>query len=177
MPRKSISLWQRKPFSDDQKAEFVVGDAFDIRYPDNSFDIVVSNNLLLHLPSVKKPIEELCRVAKKTVVFRTLVGKRSFIIKQSGSQGDEFNDNGEPLHYNFYNIYSKAYISHILSQVEKVDAFEISEDTQFNPQHIQEAGAEYTGAYDITSILGKWQINGYILQPWAFVCADLKKST
>ena len=163
-----------KAFSGQKEASFEVGDIYDIGHEDRSFDIVVSNNVLLHLPSIKKPVEELCRVAKRSVIIRMLVGSRSFIIKESSVQGDEFHDNGDPRFFNFYNIYSKEYISYLLSGIKRVQTFSISEDTQFDLKRIQGSVAEHKGAYDVTTVMGKWQVNEYILQPWAFVKINLK---
>jgi ubiquinone/menaquinone biosynthesis C-methylase UbiE len=64
----------KKAFSNQNNTEFMVGDIFDIPVEDNRFDVVMCNNVLLHLPSVQKPINELIRVSKRFVVIRTLIG-------------------------------------------------------------------------------------------------------
>ncbi|QFR39033.1 class I SAM-dependent methyltransferase [Candidatus Gracilibacteria bacterium 28_42_T64] len=49
--------------------EFFNGDAENIDFPDNSFDLVVSSHVLEHLPSFDKGLSELKRVSKKHVFF------------------------------------------------------------------------------------------------------------
>jgi ubiquinone/menaquinone biosynthesis C-methylase UbiE len=170
---KNYIALAKKAFKGQQRVNFTTGDVYKIDYKSNNFDIAVSNNLLQHLPSIQKPIEELCRVAKRMVILRMLVGERSFIIKEICNRGKEFNNSGEPQVFNFFNIYSKDYMHYLLSKIKKVKEFKISEDTQFNPRHIQQSVNENKGAYDVTTVMGKWQVNGYILEPWAFVVIDL----
>src|SRR3989338_953484 len=57
----------RKAFN---RSQFLVGDIFDLPFGSNVFDIVVCNNVILHLPPPPtKAIAELIRVAKKYVVI------------------------------------------------------------------------------------------------------------
>lgn len=49
--------------------DFVVSDATNLCYPDNSFDIVVSGCCLLHIPEYAKAISETSRVARSYVIF------------------------------------------------------------------------------------------------------------
>ncbi|WP_455198542.1 class I SAM-dependent methyltransferase, partial [Kaarinaea lacus] len=64
----------KKAFKDDPKADFKVGDIFNLPFEDNSKDVVMCNNVFLHLPSIKKPLSELCRVARRFVLVRSMVG-------------------------------------------------------------------------------------------------------
>lgn len=72
----------RKAWAKDRLARFAVEDAYDLSFADESFDLVISCNLLLHLPSIRRPLAELIRVARRAVVVRTLVGERSFRIQE-----------------------------------------------------------------------------------------------
>lgn len=49
--------------------DFAVGDATNLQYPDESFDIVVSGCCLLHIPEYVKGIEETARVARSYAIF------------------------------------------------------------------------------------------------------------
>ena len=102
----------KKAWNDCSNASFYTGDIFDLPFDDNSYDLVYCCNVFLHLPSIKKPLEELIRVSKKTVVLRSLFSDRSFRIQDVHKKDDdsnyiEFDENGEPSSYHFYNIYSK----------------------------------------------------------------------
>lgn len=48
---------------------FSVQDAIDLKFPDRSFDIVVSGGCLLHIPEYERAIAEAARVARRWVVF------------------------------------------------------------------------------------------------------------
>jgi SAM-dependent methyltransferase len=52
-----------------QNLKYEVIDAEQIKYPDSSFDIIIANNMLYHLPDVRQAISEICRVLKQTGKF------------------------------------------------------------------------------------------------------------
>jgi len=164
----------KKAFANEQNVQFAEASIFDLPVADQSFDIVVCNNLFLHLPSIAKPLSELIRAAKRHVIVRTLIGDRSFYIKESGILGDEFNDQGEPKEYHNHNIYSRAYIDYLISGESRVASHNYEPDEDYDPKAIDKASEEHDGSADATRMLKGWQINGYILQPWAFLKIDLK---
>jgi ubiquinone/menaquinone biosynthesis C-methylase UbiE len=164
----------RKAFKDDPLAEFTVASILDLPFPDRSFDIAMCNNVLLHLPSIAQALPELCRVARRHVVVRTLIGDRSFLIKEVRNAGDEFDAAGEPREYNCYNIWSRAYVSHLLSGIDRVKNFSIDTDDDFDPSRIEAAARDNGLASNATRMLGSWQVNGYVLQPWCFLEIELK---
>jgi SAM-dependent methyltransferase len=49
--------------------DFSVEDATSLRYPDASFDVVVSGCCLLHIPEYAKSVVETARIAKSYVIF------------------------------------------------------------------------------------------------------------
>jgi ubiquinone/menaquinone biosynthesis C-methylase UbiE len=152
--------------------EFQVGDIYDLPFEDASFDLVMSNNLLLHLPSIQKPIQELCRVARRHVLIRTLIGTRSFLIRDVEPNGeeDEFDEDGEPIKFCYYSIYSEASLGHLLGRIPSVQSWQINLDTNFDKQRITEdsTGLDFPPG-GVTSMVGNWQVNEYILQPWSFI--------
>ncbi len=163
----------QKAFAGEKGVQFRRADAFHLPFEESSFDIAMANNLFLHLPSIQKPLAELIRVAKKYVVVRTLIGSRSFRILDVEGSGDEFDETGEPKRFHYYNIYSRAYLEHLLSKNKGVKNFQFVEDWAYDPEKIQLASSEQKDAYDVTKMLGKWQVNGYILQPWTFVKIEM----
>jgi SAM-dependent methyltransferase len=52
-----------------QNISYEVIDAGEIKFPDNTFDIVIANNMLYHLPDVRQAISEIGRVLKETGKF------------------------------------------------------------------------------------------------------------
>jgi ubiquinone/menaquinone biosynthesis C-methylase UbiE len=164
----------QKAFQKDSKAQFRQADIFDLGLDSAAYDIVTCNNVLQHLPSIQKPLSELVRVAKRKLFVRFLVGDRSFNIREVHASKDlEIDESGEPINYNFFNIYSKDYVEKLLSRMSRVKNFQIKEDFDFDPQKIMKSGEENRGAFNASVVIGKYQVNGYILQPWAIVEVDL----
>jgi SAM-dependent methyltransferase len=146
---------------------FTVGDIYDLKFPDGCADIVMCNNVLLHLPSIEIPIRELLRISSRYVVIRTLVGNGTFIIKQS-EEPEEYRK-GELVNYHYFNIYSSGYIASILKGYK----YEIRPDMNFDPQNL--GGSDnFVGdrPTDLTVVVGGYQVNGYIIQPWKFIIID-----
>lgn len=171
---KSYIDLAKNAFLNEKDVDFQVADIFKLPFPDKSFDIVMCNNVFLHLPSIKEPLQELCRIAKKTVLIRTMVGKRSFrIMDVHEKEGDYFWEDGEPNAFHFFNIYSEKYIAHLLSGVD-INNFEIIADHDFKCENIEAAVSEQQNEPDVTRILGGFQVNGYIIQPWAFIKINIK---
>lgn len=163
----AIDTW--KGIFDD--AKFVQGDIFNLPFEDNSFDVVYCCNVLLHLPSVEIPIKELIRVAKRLIIVRSLFSDRSFRVmdvhKSNNEEYLEFDINGQPKSFHYYNIYSKDYINDILKK-SKVNNVEFKEDTNFNANAIQKE-FELFESSDQTHMLDGYQVNGCIIQPWHFL--------
>lgn len=153
----------RKAFPD---ADFEVGDIFDLPFEDQTFDLVMSNNVLLHLPSIQKPFGELSRVARRALLVRTLVGRVSFRIQEVRGSGDEFDADGEPKAFNWFNIYSEAYIRRL---AEGWPAVEIEPDTDYDPAQMAADRTHYAAETNVTEVRAGLQTNEYIILPWSFV--------
>ena len=98
-----------------------------------------------------------------------LVGNRSFIIQEVAIKGNEFNSDGLPKRYNYFNIYSQNYLEFLLKNNKRIKSYKLIKDTNFKAKNISQSISDHDNAYDITTMLGKWQVNGYILQPWTFL--------
>ena len=150
------------------ETKFTVGDIYDLKMDDNSAEIVMCNNVLLHLPSIEKPIKELIRISKKYVVIRMLLGVSSFRIKQIEAP-EKYDESGEPLNFHYYNIYSEAYCRDILSAYPNMD-IKIVDDNDYDPAAFGDS-SNYISERpsDLTTTLNGIQLNEYVLQPWKFV--------
>lgn len=168
-----------------EQTSFQVADVFSLPFGDGDYDIVMSCNLFLHLPSIREPLNELLRVSRRSVLIRTLVGERSFRIKEvyspvthpksfSGSPDeDEFDKNGEPYSFGYYNIYSNTYINKLIQRMPIKD-YKIISDDEYDPTHLIAETERKDAAPDTTKMIDRWQVNGYILQPWAFILINKK---
>ncbi len=161
----------RKNFANRKDVEFVYGDAYDLPFNNAAFDIVVSDNLFTHLPSVAKPISELCRVSSRYALFRLLVSEQSYQVKlvMPDENGKDFLENGEPRNFYFSNIYSSSYIERILSQEKRVTNFYIEHDEDFSADAINQSAELNIHLPHYTQVKNGRQVNGCIILPQAFV--------
>lgn len=167
----------RKAFADDAKATFEQADIFNLPFADGSYDIVMCNNVLLHLPSIAKPLTELVRVARRALVIRMLCGDRTFLIRDVRPGNPEIDANGEPTSFNHFNIYSRAYVSSVLEALPGVSAVRIEDDQDFDAAAVNCSRQENDNRFNSTRMVGNTQVNGCILQPWAFVYVTKTVST
>jgi len=150
-------------------AEFKVGDIFNLDLPDNCGDIVMCNNVLLHLPSVAVPLKELWRVTKRCLVVRTLIGETAFRIKQVLPEED-YDQDGEPLNAHYFNIYSKGYFTKVISKLEGVKDYNFEMDTNWNPKNLGSVNYDKNNnPLDLTTVVNGMQVNNYIIEPWQFL--------
>lgn len=172
----------RKAFAQDinenplrRSCRFEVGDIFDLDLESGFADIVMCNNVLLHLPSIEKPIQELWRVTKRFLVLRTLIGKTSFRIKQINPP-EEYAADGEPLNFHFFNIYSQEYMTRLIRKLDAVQTHKFIEDKDYDPRNIGASNyKEGREPHDLTSIIDGMQVNNYVIQPWQFLIIEKEK--
>ncbi len=167
----------KKAWAGDPHATFQTGDINDITFPDNSFDLVICCNLILHLPTMTKAITELTRVSKKWVIIRTLVSDRSFmnrdILVPDPNDPAEFDDEGQPRFYANYNIYSKKSIAATVHKSFPKSDVQFIEDTLYDVAAISRDAKEVQSP-NPTTIVGNHQVNGCILLPWHFIVIEKK---
>ena len=169
----------KRLFRNEKGVSFRKGDIFNIPFENKSFDVVMCNNFLHNLPSIEIPIKELIRVTKRYLVIRTLVGDRSFRIQEvrnsywdinsKVSPQKEFNHNGIPIEFNFFNIYSKKYLEHIVLQNGRKLSCNFLLDTSFNPKSIMNSAKKEGKLRNATTVIGNQQVNGYVVMPWTFI--------
>ena len=76
------------------------------------YDITYCCNLLLHLPSIEKPISNLLKTTKKICIFRTLASKNTHLSKFL--YDDKLNSKGEPVNFVYQNTFSFNFIKRVL---------------------------------------------------------------
>ncbi|MFA5039021.1 MAG: methyltransferase domain-containing protein [Candidatus Omnitrophota bacterium] len=151
---------------------FQQGDVFNLKLRDRYADVVMCNNVLLHLPSVEKPIRELWRVSRKFLIIRTLIGKTAFRIKQI-NRPEQYNDDGEPNNFHFFNIYSEEYVLKLVHHLRGVKKYRLFEDKDYKPERIGSSNyKDGKRPHDLTVIVNGMQVNNYIIQPWKFLIIE-----
>lgn len=173
--RLSIDL-AKKAFGEN----FFIGDILGLKFKDKEFDLVMCNNVLLHLPPPPvRAIAELIRVAKKYVIIRTVFGARNYVIKEVRQPGEGskksaapgkakkaelFNPDGSPIFYNFFNLYTEDYIKQAINKINKKLKVKIIADDGWRKfDNRQVAGAL------ATKIMGGKQVAGNLLLDWKFI--------
>lgn len=160
---------KRSDLSLRRSEKFTVGDIFELPLPDHYADIVMSNNVLQHLPSIVRPINELWRVTKRCMIVRALVGKVSFRTKQV-NEPEAYTPDGEPENFHYYNIYSEKYVASLIEKLPGVTSFTITPDNDFSAENFKrDTTYQQDKPHDLTTVINGMQINNYIIQPWAFV--------
>ncbi len=166
-------------FKNQRNVSFRTGNIFKIPFKKKSFDVVMCNNFLHNLPSVEKPLTELLRVTRRYLLIRALVGTRSFRIQEVRNSRwsdsakippeKEFRRNGDPVEFNFFNIYSQPYLEGLIKKFSPHSKVKFSRDTNFDPKAIRKSAANEGKLANYTSIIGNYQVNGYILMPWTYI--------
>ena len=170
----------RKAWKEQENARFEIADIYALPFDDAEYDVVISCNLLLHLPSIKIPLQEIVRVSRRNALIRTLVGDRSFRIQEvrnpSRDEGlgdeDEFDEKGEPKNFNYYNIYARSYIEKLLSRMPSVMSYRIIPDRDYDVAQLS-ADLSQEAVDNTTRLVDGWQVNDYILQPWHFILINV----
>ncbi len=167
-----VDLAQRA-FGNCKSASFSIGDIFKLAEADQSADIVMCNNVLLHLPSIAGPLHELIRIARRAVLVRTLVGPTSYSIRDIGPQpdGNDFDDNGEPTAFHYLNIYSESYVRRLLKRESRVRSVVFEQDMDYDPSRI--ADSPNTAVWDATRTVNGMQISGMIVMPYHWILMKL----
>lgn len=177
---KSHIEYAKKAFG--SEVNFSQGDIFNLQFENNSFDIVVCNNVLLHLPPPPvKPISELIRVSKKHIIIRLLTASRTYITKGLPRLGetegipakekDMIKADGEIPAFTYFNRYSEQYLKEIIEDMGTVNDFKIEPDNSWNAFNNELHGGE--GA---TQVFDGKQISGGIVLNWSFITLSKKIS-
>lgn len=174
---KAKEAWKDQP-----NTRFQEGNIYELPFEDGTFDVVMCNNVLLHLPSLVKPLHELLRVAKRFVMVRTLIGDRSFKVQEVYSDAtwpfsdvpvaQEFDDDGEPTSFGYENIYSEPYFRSVISRVKPNAEVKIFLDTNFDAEAINRS-ADTEGLPNATRVINGMQTLGYVITPWSFAQIQL----
>lgn len=162
----------KKALAGRPRTRFGVADIYRLGEADAAHDVVMCNNVLLHLPSIEQPLRELCRVARRFVLIRTMVGQNAFRIQEvlPDEHGNEvFDEKGEPKVFHYFNIYGRDYVRRILEADPRVRSVKIREDAEFDAGAIKRQEGYTPGNPNVTRMVDGRQVSGYIICPWSFI--------
>jgi len=155
--------------------DFHHGNVCELPFGDEQFDMVLNNNLVMHLaPPPTAAISELMRVAKEYVVIRTIVGERNYIIKEirDNSEVEDGSDNvldiivndKEITEFNFLNIYTEDYLNKLIHLIHPNVSVSFIEDTDWR-EFDNRSVTTGTG----TRVVAGKQVSGNIIFDWRFI--------
>lgn len=162
----------QKAFAGDPAARFDCADIYSLPFATASFDIVVCSNVLPCLPDLVKPLRELVRVTRRIILIRLLCSERTYLIRDVHPDDPDLDESGEPHAFNYFNIYSRRYVAHVLKQIPDIASYAIEDDREFAQENI--ACVSDRPDRSATQILGGHQVSGCILLPWAFLTVQKK---
>ena len=171
----------KKAWKKDQNANFVKGNIYNLPFKKDKFDISFCSNVFIHLNDIKKPLKELFRVTKKTIVIRTvlydvsykiqLVYNKNWWLDTNVKASEEFDQKGNPKAFSFFNIHSFDYFKENIKKIGSNPKISIIKDNFFSKKTITKSQKKERRPL-ATRIIGSEQVSGCILQPHYFVIID-----
>ena len=90
-------------FSGNHQVKIVIGDIFNLKFADASFDLVICYNTIQNLPDFKLPLKEVVRVASKYTLIRMLCSEERRLLRETIT--DEGREETK-AHYEYHNTWS-----------------------------------------------------------------------
>jgi ubiquinone/menaquinone biosynthesis C-methylase UbiE len=164
----------RKAFGN--TAKFIQGGVFDIPLESNSYDIVICNHVILHMPpeNIKKAFNELVRVSKKVSITRTVFGERNYIIREILNHNDLKPENPLAITYDnfdltqhnfrYFNMFTPEFIRQMILSENNVK-MDIRDDRDFTTFDNTSKAKINTA----TKTVGKMQVSGNLILDYKFI--------
>lgn len=158
-------------------AKFLVGSVQNIPFKSKQFDIVMTNNVLLHIPPPPlKAFKELLRVSKKYIIIRTVFGERNYIMKEVLTNSDFkisrpdtalFKSDGTPMSFNYFNLYTEKYFRDLVKKIAPKAKVTITKDLSYKKFDNRKT-TRSTG----TKVVNGLQVSGNLLLDWRFIIIE-----
>ena len=165
-------------WKNDKKANFILGNIYDLPVKKKSYEISFCSNVFIHLNDVIKPLKELIRVTKKLIVIRTVVYDVSYKIQLVYNNKwwndtnvkpiNEFDKNGKARAFSYFNIHSFDYLEDNIKKINPKSKVSFVKDNFFDIKRINSSSKKEKRPL-ATKILGNEQISGCIMQPHYFI--------
>ena len=165
-------------WKNDPNTNFIKGNIYKLPFKKNEFDISICSNVFIHLNKVKKPLNELLRVTKKTIILRTVLYDVSYKIQLVYNKNwwdntdvkakDEFDNSGNPRAFSYFNILSKDFMIETIKDIYPKAKIKLIKDNFFSKKNINESITKEKRPL-ATRIIGDEQFSGCLMQPHYFV--------
>lgn len=167
----------KKAFGD--TAKFKLGGVFDIPFEDNSFDIVICNHVILHMPpeNIKKAFSELIRVSKYKTVTRTVFGERNYIVREILNHNDLKPEDAQNIKYDnfdltqhnfrYFNMFTPEFMKQMILSENNVK-LELRDDKDF----VAFDNTDKAKINTATKTLGNMQVSGNLILDYKFIITE-----
>ena len=165
-------------WKNDTNVNFLKGNIYKLPFKKNQFDLTICSNVFIHLNKIKKPLQELLRVTKGTIIIRTVVYDVSYKVQlvynnkwwknTDVKPKDEFDKNGNPRAFSYFNILSKDFLEGTIKDINKKAKVTFIKDNFFSKKRISSSNKKEKRPI-ATRIVGDEQFSGCLMQPHYFV--------
>jgi ubiquinone/menaquinone biosynthesis C-methylase UbiE len=165
-------------WKNDTNVNFLKGNIYKLPFKKNQFDLTICSNVFIHLNKIKKPLQELLRVTKGTIIIRTVVYDVSYKVQlvynnkwwknTDVKPKDEFDKNGNPRAFSYFNILSKDFLEGTIKDINKKAKVTFIKDNFFSKKKISSSNKKEKRPL-ATRIVGDEQFSGCLMQPHYFV--------
>ena len=172
----------KKAWRHDQNVNFKKGNIYKLPFKKKMFDITFCSNVLLHLPEIKKPLEELLKVTRKKLILRTVVYDVSYKIQLVYNNKwwkytnvrpiDEFDEKGNPRSFSYFNIHSKDYLISLIKKIAPRAKIKFIKDNKFSAKNILKSRKNEKRPL-ATNVVNGEQYSGCLMQPHYFIIVSL----
>lgn len=143
-------------FEGERNFRIKTGDIFNLKFRDNSFDIVICYMVLPFIPAWRRAVRELVRVTKRHLFIRLLLSDFTYIIKIYKER------HGPGAPYEFYNIYSEREFVEYLKKVGAKEVEVLEDECRIKLKKKKDLPFS-------TYTYGRLQIIGNIILTWKVV--------
>ena len=165
-------------WKNDANVNFLKGNIYKLPFQKNQFDLTICSNVFIHLNKIKKPLQELLRVTKGTIIIRTVVYDVSYKVQlvynnkwwknTDVKPKDEFDKKGNPRAFSYFNILSKDFLEGTIKDINKKAKVTFVKDNFFSKKKISSSNKKERRPL-ATRIVEDEQFSGCLMQPHYFV--------
>lgn len=170
-------------WKNDTNVNFLKGNIYKLPFKKDQFDLTICSNVFIHLNKIKKPLQELLRVTKGAIIIRTVVYDVSYKVQlvynnkwwknTDVKPKDEFDKNGNPRAFSYFNILSKDFLEGTIKDINKKAKVTFIKDNFFSKKRISSSNKKEKRPL-ATRIVGDEQFSGCLMQPHYFVIIENK---
>ena len=163
-----------------KNCSFKLGWVQKIPLKKNSVDITLCSNVLTHVPNIGLPLKEMLRVSRKFIILRTPVHYRSYRIQMVYNKKvwkysnikpeNEFDKNGKPREYNYFDVHSKDYLLGQVKKFNKKASVKFIKDTFWDAKKINSKSEKKVAP---TRVIAGNQVADLLIIPHYFVIIRL----